>query len=495
MVRDNLVAAEFRGMAETKRIAHSVRRQAIRRKAQRRHSHFYDRCAHWTLFNRNASHQPLKWHRERWILGGLALLVVVLSGLVIPAWAGAMRTNPVPPVHALLPLRLPIAIDTPPPPKLSEEWRSVQVQPGQTLSDIFQTQGLTLTDLQHVMDASDNSRALHHISVGQEFQFLIDDHNKLAGIRFDQDENSRATLRLDGDKPVLTADARAVETREHIAHGDIDGSLFGAGAKAGMSNAMILKLAEVFKYDIDFVQDLRVGDSFTVIYDDVYRDGAYLREGDIVAAEFINQGKHYTAYRFRNSDGKFGYYSQEGRPLQGSFLRIPVDFTRISSQFSAGRMHPILGTMRAHKGVDYAAPTGTPIHAAGDGVVKFKGWMNGYGNFVIIQHNSTISTAYGHMSRFANIRVGQRVQQGSTIGFVGMTGLATGPHLHYEFRVNNVQRDPQTVTLPKPEPLPAVQLAKFRSEVVAPQLARINAVTNNVKMASAAHTGTNGNVN
>ena len=198
MVRDNLVAAEFRGMAETKRIAHAVRRQAIRRKAQRRHSHFYDRCAHWT-FNRNASHEPLKWHRERWILGGLALLVVVLSGLVIPAWAGAMRTNPVPPVHALLPLRLPTVIDTPAPPKaLSEEWRSVQVQPGQTLSDIFQSQGLTLTDLQHVMDASDNSRALHHISVGQEFQFLIGDQNKLAGIRFDQDENSRATLRLDG---------------------------------------------------------------------------------------------------------------------------------------------------------------------------------------------------------------------------------------------------------------------------------------------------------
>jgi murein DD-endopeptidase MepM/ murein hydrolase activator NlpD len=489
MVRDILATSGIRGMGEVNRIAHSARRQAIRRKAQHRHSHFYDRCGHWS-FNRNTSAEPLRWHRERWILAGTAFLLVLLSGLVIPAWAGAMRSNPVPPVHALLPLALPTLVEQPKPRALSEEWQSVQVQPGQTLSDIFQAQGFSLTDLQRVMDASGSARALHQIRPGQEFQFLRGDAGTLAGVRFDQDEASRATLRLDGDKPALVSEARAVETREHIAHGDIDSSLFGAGAKAGMSNAMVLKLAEVFKFDIDFVQDLRVGDSFTVIYDDVYRDGAYLHEGDIVAAEFINQGKHYTAYRFRNTDGKFGYYSQEGRPLQGSFLRIPVDFTRISSQFSAGRMHPILGTMRAHKGVDYAAPTGTPIHAAGDGVVKFRGWMNGYGNFVIIQHNSTISTAYGHMSRFADVRVGQRVSQGSTIGFVGMTGLATGPHLHYEFRVNNVQRDPQTVTLPKPEPLPAAQLAKFRSTVVEPQLARINAITSNVKMASAAPAAT-----
>jgi murein DD-endopeptidase MepM/ murein hydrolase activator NlpD len=471
-------------MGEVNRIAHRARRLAIRRKAQRTHSHFYDRCAHWS-FNRNVSAEPLKWGRERWILAATACLIVILSGLVIPAWAGAMRSKPAPVAHALVPLALPAIVETPKPRAPVEEWRSVQVQPGQTLSDIFQAQGLSLTDLQHVMDASNSNRALHQIRPGQEFQFLIGANNTLAGVRFDQDESSRATLRLDGDSPKLVTDARAVETREHIAHGDIDSSLFGAGAKAGMSNAMVLKLAEVFKFDIDFVQDLRVGDSFTVIYDDVYRDGGYLREGDIVAAEFINQGKHYTAYRFRNADGKYGYYSQEGRPLQGSFLRIPVDFTRISSQFSAGRLHPILGTMRAHKGVDYAAPTGTPIHAAGDGVVKFRGWMNGYGNFVVIQHNATISTAYGHMSRFANLRVGQRVAQGSTIGFVGMTGLATGPHLHYEFRVNNVQRDPQSVTLPKPEPLPAAQLAKFRSSVVQPQMARINAVNSNVKMASA----------
>jgi murein DD-endopeptidase MepM/ murein hydrolase activator NlpD len=488
-------------MADVNRRAHSARKQAIRRKAQRRHSHFYDSRAHWS-FSRNASAEPLSWSRERWILAGTAFFLVILSALVIPAWAGAMKketiatripvvaaTASLPVIagsHAVVPLALPrIDPASIKPIAPVEEWQTVQVKPGQTLADIFLAQGLTMTDLQHVIDGAGGAKVFHQIKPGQEFQFLIGTDHSLKGVRFDQDEANIATLRIDGDKPQLTTQTRDVQRREHIAHGVIDSSLFGAASQAGMSNAMVLKLAEVFKFDIDFVQDLRVGDNFTVVYDDVYSDGAFLREGDIVAAEFVNQGKRYTAYRFKNTDGKVSYFSEEGRPLTGSFLRIPVDFTRISSQFSAGRMHPILGKMRAHKGVDYAAPTGTPIHAAGDGVVKFRGWMNGYGNFVVIQHNATISTAYGHMSKFANLRVGQRVSQGSTIGFVGMTGLATGPHLHYEFRVNNQQRDPQTVTLPKPEPLPAAQLAKFRKEVVGPQLARLKQVDSNTKLARA----------
>lgn len=505
MVRDNSGRADIRKtMADLNRGAHSARKQAIRRKAQRRHAHFYDTRAHWS-FSRNASAEPLSWSRERWILAGTAFLLVILSALVIPAWAGAMKKEtaitatavtvpaaaPGTPTanslaHAVVPLALPkIDPASIKPIAPIEEWQTVQVKAGQTLADIFLAQGLSMTDLQHVIDGAGGAKVFHQIKPGQEFQFLVSADHTLKGVRFDQDEATIATLRIDSDKPQLTTQTRDVQRREHIAHGVIDSSLFGAASQAGMSNAMVLKLAEVFKFDIDFVQDLRVGDNFTVVYDDVYSDGAFLREGDIVAAEFVNQGKRYTAYRYKNGDGKYSYFSEEGRPLTGSFLRIPVDFTRISSQFSAGRMHPILGKMRAHKGVDYAAPTGTPIHAAGDGVVKFRGWMNGYGNFVVIQHNATISTAYGHMSKFANLRVGQRVSQGSTIGFVGMTGLATGPHLHYEFRVNNVQRDPQTVTLPKPEPLPAAQLAKFKKEVVAPQLARLNQVDNNTKLARA----------
>ncbi len=471
-------------MGEGKQIARAARKQAIRRKAQRRHSHFYERFSHWS-FCSHTEHEPIRWHRERWMLAGTALLITALSGFIIPAWASAMRPDPTPAAHAMLPLALPKTLPEVVHAPTVEDWHIVQVRPGQTLSDIFQSQGLSLTDLQRVMDEAGSAKsALHNIRPGQEFDFLLGSDGGLKGIRFDKDESNRAIVRFDdGNKATVTAQVREVERREHVSHGTIDSSLFAAGSKAGMSSAMVLKLAELFKYDIDFVQDLRAGDSFTVIYDDVYRDGSYLREGEIVAAEFVNQGKRYTAYRFKKDDGNYGWFSEDGRPIQKSFLRIPVDFTRISSQFSAARMHPVLGRMRAHKGVDYAAPTGTPIHAAGDGVVKYKGWMNGYGNFVVIQHNSSISTAYGHMSRFANVKLGQRVSQGAVIGLVGMTGLATGPHLHYEFRVNNLQRDPQTVTLPKPEPLPAVQLAKFKSTVVQPQLARLKALDANVKLA------------
>jgi murein DD-endopeptidase MepM/ murein hydrolase activator NlpD len=470
-------------MAEEKQGARHARKQAICRRAQRRHSHFYERCSHWS-FNRSAEIEPIRWHRERFVLAGTALLITLLSGFIMPAWASAMRPAPVPEVHSLLPLALPKIALINTTAATVDDWQVVRVQPGQTLSDIFNARGLGMADLQKVMDASGSAKsALHNIRPGQEFDFLLDSDGSLKGFRFDQDQASRAIVRLDGAQPTVSVQQRDMDLREQVAHGVIRSSLYAAGDQAGMNAAMVGKLADLFKYDVDFVQDLRVGDSFTVIYDDVYRDGVRYGEGNIVAAEFINQGTRYTAYRFKKADGDYGWFSEDGRPIQKSFLRIPVDFTRISSTFSAARMHPILGRMRAHKGVDYAAPTGTPIHAAGDGVIKFRGWENGYGNFVVIQHSSTISTAYGHMSRFGSERIGQHVSQGQVIGFVGMTGLATGPHLHYEFRVNGVQRNPQTVTLPQPEPLPAVQLAKFKAQVVKPQMARLTELDARIKLA------------
>lgn len=470
-----------------------ARKQAICRQAQRRHTGFYERCAHWS-FDRSESATPLHWHRERWVLAATALMATLLSGFIMPAWATAMKPAPAVEAHTLLPLALPK-----PKPVLqsaaapTEDWQAVRVQPGQTLSDIFGNHGLSLADLQKVMDAAGNAKsALHHLSPGQEFDLLPGPDGSLLGIRFDKDQTTRAIVRLDGPQPTLTLQPRDMDVREEVAHGVISSSLYAAGDQAGLSAAMVGKLADLFKYDIDFVQDLREGDSFTVIYDDVYRDGTRYGEGDIVAAEFVNQGKRYTAYRFKKNDGSYGWFSEDGRPLQKSFLRIPVDFTRISSPFSTARMHPILGLMRAHKGVDYAAPMGTPIHAAGDGVIKYRGWENGYGNFVLIQHNKDISTAYGHMSRFAmGERVGTHVKQGEIIGYVGMTGLATGPHLHYEFRVDGVQRNPQTVTLPKPEPLPAAQMAKFKATVVKPELAQLEQIDQRIKLARNDTPGTN----
>jgi len=481
-----LCSAGVYSMAEEKQGARQTRKQAICRKAQRRHSHFYERRAHWS-FNRSGEIEPIRWNRERLVLAGTALLITLLSGFIMPAWASAMRPAPTPEVHSLLPLALPKIAPVNTTSATVDDWQVVRVQPGQTLSDIFGARGLGMTDLQKVMDAAGGAKsALHSIRPGQEFDFLLGNDGSLKGFRFDRDQASRATVRLDGAQPTVAIQQRDMDLREQVAHGVIRSSLYAAGDQAGMDAAMVGKLADLFKYDIDFVQDLRVGDSFTVIYDDIYRDGVRYGQGNIIAAEFVNQGKRYTAYRFKKADGSYGWYSEDGRPIQKSFLRIPVDFTRISSQFTAARMHPILGRMRAHKGVDYAAPTGTPIHAAGDGVIKYHGWERGYGNFVVIQHDKTISTAYGHMSRFVKGQhVGERVRQGEVIGYVGMTGLATGPHLHYEFRVNGVQRNPQTVTLPKPEPLPAVQMARFKAEVVKPQLARLTELDSRIKLARA----------
>jgi murein DD-endopeptidase MepM/ murein hydrolase activator NlpD len=315
---------------------------------------------------------------------------------------------------------------------------------------------------------------LARIRPGQRFEFLRGANAELLAMRYERNDAQRVTLQFHGDRAAETLQPLVLERRTRIAHGMITDSLFDAGSHAGMSNAMVLELARVFGYDIDFAQDLRVGDSFAVVYDSVYRDGEYLRPGTIIAAEFVNRGRRYTAFRYTQPDGNVAYYSEDGRPMRKSFLRTPVDFTRISSRFSVARLHPVLGRMRAHKGVDYAAPQGTPIYAAGDGVVQFKGWENGYGNFVLIRHNKDISTAYGHMSRFVStLRKGERVRQGQVIGYVGMTGLATGPHLHYEFRVDGKQRDPLTVTLPKPSPLPAAQLVAFH-RVIAPMLAQID---------------------
>ncbi len=265
-----------------------------------------------------------------------------------------------------------------------------------------------------------------------------------------------------------------VETRTRTATATIDSSLFQAAEAADISDMVALKLANVFAWDIDFVLDIREGDRFTVAYEQIYQDGKYLRDGEVLAAEFVNSGKVYRAVRFAADTGAAGYYTPEGLPMRKAFLRAPVEFTRVSSVFNPHRMHPILNRIRGHMGTDYAAPTGTPVHAAGDGRISFAGRRGGYGNAVVLAHSNSVSTLYGHMSRFArHIRIGTHVLQGDVIGYVGMTGLATGPHLHYEYLVNGVHKNPQTVQLPGAEPLRADTLQKFR-HLTAPLLADLS---------------------
>jgi murein DD-endopeptidase MepM/ murein hydrolase activator NlpD len=236
---------------------------------------------------------------------------------------------------------------------------------------------------------------------------------------------------------------------------------------------MVMELAELFRYDIDFALDLRDGDRFTVVMEELYKDGVKLRDGDMLAAEFVNQGKVYRAVRYKDREGRSAFYTPDGQSLRKAFFRTPLDVVRISSHFNLRRRHPILNTIRAHKGVDYAASAGTPIKATGDGRVAFMGNKGGYGRVVILQHGQSYETLYAHMSRFrAGMRAGAKVKQGQIIGYVGSSGLATAPHLHYEFRVNGIHKNPVNIVMPRANPIPRQQLAAFQSQI-APLIAQM----------------------
>ncbi len=257
---------------------------------------------------------------------------------------------------------------------------------------------------------------------------------------------------------------RQLEVRPILKSAEIKSSLFGATDDANIPDSIAIQVAEMFESDIDFHTDLRQGDRFNVIYEGSYDQGELIKTGDVLAAEFVNKGKTYRAVGYRDESNEIHYYTPEGKSLHKSFLRSPLEFTRISSSFSLGRFHPVLQTMRAHKGVDMAAPTGTRIKAAGDAVVEFVGKKGGYGNVIILKHANGVNTVYGHLSRFtAGLRRGSKVAQGEIIGFVGMTGVSTGPHLHYEFLLNGQHRDPMTVALPKANPIAARDQSKFNA--------------------------------
>ena len=245
-----------------------------------------------------------------------------------------------------------------------------------------------------------------------------------------------------------------LQNRPILKSAKIKSSLFGAADDANIPDDVAVQIAEMFESQIDFSTDLRRGDHFNVIYEGSYDQGELVKTGEVLAAEFVNNGKTYRAVGYRDASGEMQYYTPDGKSLHKSFLRSPLEFTRVSSSFSTGRFHPILQRIKAHQGVDLAAPIGTRIKASGDAVVDFVGQKGGYGNVIVLKHENNVTTVYGHLSRFAEgLHKGEKIAQGDVIGFVGMTGLATGPHLHYEFMVNGVHLDPMTVALPKADPL------------------------------------------
>lgn len=277
--------------------------------------------------------------------------------------------------------------------------------------------------------------------------------------------------RLQASERVLQLD-REVQMKS----GEIRYSLFGATDDAGIPDGVAMQLAEIFGGDIDFHRDLRRGDRFEVVYETLTALGRPVRSGRILAAEFVNNGKSYRAVWFEDAAGKGGYYTPEGKNVRKAFLRSPLEFSRISSGFTQARFHPILQKWRAHKGVDYAAAIGTRVKAAGDGVVEFVGNQGGYGRVVILRHQGRYTTVYGHLSGFAaGLRNGSRVSQGDVIGFVGASGWATGPHLHYEFRINGVNQNPLSIGLPDALPLTSQQMAQFRTSAQ-PALARLDLI-------------------
>ncbi len=342
-----------------------------------------------------------------------------------------------------------------------------------TLDGIFRRMALDTADLAAIRQLPGIRQSLDFLKPGDAIKLTHTDGEIKELTRKVSETQTLKVVREDDGFAAKMID-NPVQTRIRTATATIDSSLFQAAEAADISDIVALKLANVFAWDIDFVLDIREGDRFTAVYEQIYQDGKYLRDGEVLAAEFVNNGKVYRAVRFVTDTGNSSYYTPDGLPMRKAFLRAPVDFTRVSSVFNPHRMHPILNLIRGHMGTDYAAPTGTPVHAAGDGRVSFAGRRGGYGNAIVLAHSNSVSTLYGHMSRFArNMRVGAHVRQGDVIGFVGMTGLATGPHLHYEYLVNGVHLNPQTVHLQGAEPLHAEALQKFRS-LTAPLLADLS---------------------
>lgn len=348
----------------------------------------------------------------------------------------------------------------------TQTWVEQKVRTGDTPSLIFKRAGYAEQDVQDVINQSRDGKSLELIYPGQTIAFEADDSGQLVGVRHTKSELETVTYSRTADGFESKVEIRAPESREAWTTGVITSSLFLAGREAGLSQSMILDMANIFGGVVDFALDPRRGDTMQLVYEELYVDGEKIKDGDIIAASFTNQGETFNAFRYTDSAGDTNYYNEEGVSMRKSFLMAPLDFTRISSNFNMQRMHPILKTTRPHRGTDYAAPTGTPVYAAGDGRVIKAGYTSSNGNFVSIQHGDQYVTQYLHLQK-RMVTMGQRVSQSQVIGTVGSTGLATGPHLHYEFLVNGVHHNPRTIykDLPKAQRLPEREMASFRQAI------------------------------
>jgi murein DD-endopeptidase MepM/ murein hydrolase activator NlpD len=329
---------------------------------------------------------------------------------------------------------------------------TLKIRSGDTLDQLFRRHQLDIGDLSMIAKLEEARTLFRKIKPGDVFEITHDDGQLISMYSA---LNLTSALQVERDDSGYSAAIieRPIEKRKRMAYGVIKTSLYESAAAAGLSDKVIMNVAGIFAWDVDFVLDIRSGDNYYIQWEEIWQDGEFVTDGEIVVAEFNNNGRSNRAIRFIDDSGRTDYFTPDGHSVRKAFLRSPVDF-RVSSSFNPNRRHPVLKTVRPHRGVDYAAPSGTPIKASGDGKVIFRGVKSGYGKAVILQHGGNITTLYAHMSRFASkASVGARVRQGQTIGYVGATGLVTGAHLHYEYRINGVHRNPRTVKLPQADPI------------------------------------------
>lgn len=358
-------------------------------------------------------------------------------------------------------------------------WRQENIRRGDTIAAILNRLDVSNQDSTDFLQAARGSRAMRQLKPGQTVYAQTTADGELLTLRYFFGNEELFLMEKTDDAFKMTEQPVELDTRIHMKSGEINSSLFAATDNAGIPNNIAMQLTEIFASEIDFYRDLRQGDRFTVVYETFANDnGKRAKTGRVLAAEFVNKGKSHQAIYFKASNGADGYYTPEGESLRKAFLLSPLTFSRVSSGFTNARFHPILKEWRAHRGIDYAAPTGTPVKATASGIVAFSGSQKGYGNLVVLKHNGKYETAYGHLSRFASgMSKGKRVSQGDVIGYVGSTGMATGPHLHYELRIDGVQRDPTNVVLPSAPPIAKRDLNTFQKETHA-LVARLNIMRN-----------------
>lgn len=363
----------------------------------------------------------------------------------------------------------PPAADTEPPVVAAPDWRSVatKVRPGDNLARIFKRHSLSPRDVHAVSSSEPLGKRLRNIFPGHELTLFFDTEDRLMAMNYASGPLDMLVFEREGDKfnsRQVTAEPERVQAYKH---GVIEHSLFVASQRAGLTDAMTMRLAQIFQWDVDFVLDIRPGDAFYVLFEELYHEGEFIGHGNILAAEFVNQGERFRAILYEDMEGRKDYFTPEGDSMRKAFLRAPVQFSRISSNFNLRRVHPLWKTVRPHRGIDYAAPSGTPVLAAGDGRVSQAGRTKPNGNYVVIQHGEQFVTKYLHLSKFGKgIRRGAKVTQGQVIGYVGATGWATAPHLHYEFLVNGVHKNPRTVALPDAKPVAAQEMNRFKARTV-----------------------------